>query len=272
MSRFSSANRYKIEGEDSRNKLFFEFVKFVDLFQPKAIVIENVSGIVTNNSGYAKDKIYEIFSKRGYSVNHKILIASDYGVPQKRKRNFFVMIKYCMFDFDSIVRNSNIVTVKDAIVDLHFEDIAELNGLPPTPFEPSSVQNRKLDNYGRLTTEGRLYYSSYAYKKVQVKFLPDILEIYEEDGKLLITVPRLSGSKGARYINWRPYIRLLAVKPAAMYNFSFLDLFTDTQMVEKITKLNSFELKEFLEKFADMIDNIGLDIAIQNVKILLKKE
>ncbi|MEI3527084.1 MAG: DNA cytosine methyltransferase [Bacilli bacterium] len=66
---FSSANRYKIEGEDPRNKLFFEFVKFVDFLQPKAIVIENVSGIVTNNNGYAKDKIYEIFSKRGYNVN-----------------------------------------------------------------------------------------------------------------------------------------------------------------------------------------------------------
>lgn len=40
---FSAANRYKIEGEDPRNKLFFEFVKFVDLAKPKAIVIENVT-------------------------------------------------------------------------------------------------------------------------------------------------------------------------------------------------------------------------------------
>lgn len=57
-----------------------------------------------------------------------------------------------------------------------------------------------------------------------------------------------------------------------MYNFSFLDLFTDTEIVDKITKLNSFELKEFLEEFADMIDNIGLNTAIQNVEMLLKKE
>lgn len=39
-----------------------------------------------------------------------------------------------------------------------------------------------------------------------------------------MNVPRLSAAKGARYINWSPYIRLLSVKPAAMYNFSFLDL------------------------------------------------
>ena len=76
---FSAANRYKIEGEDPRNKLFFEFVKFVDLAKPKAIVIENVRGIVTSNNGYAKDRIYEIFESRGYSVNHKILSASEYG-------------------------------------------------------------------------------------------------------------------------------------------------------------------------------------------------
>lgn len=40
-----------------------------------------------------------------------------------------------------------------------------------------------------------------------------------------MTIPRISGKPGLRYINWSPYIRLLADKAAAMYNFSFLDLF-----------------------------------------------
>ena len=117
---FSAANRYKIEGEDPRNKLFFEFVKFVDLAKPKAIVIENVRGIVTNNNGYAKDRIYEIFESRGYSVNHKILSASDYGVPQRRQRNFFVMIRNGeKFDFESIPKVNEVVTVEDAIGELY---------------------------------------------------------------------------------------------------------------------------------------------------------
>lgn len=165
--------------------------------------------------------------------------------------------------------------LKQAIIDLHFEDITELNQLPTTPFEPSSIVTRKLDNYGRLTTEGRLYYylsPSLAYEKVQVKFLPDTLEIYEEDGKHIMNVPRLSATKGVRFINWSPYIRLLAVKPAAMYNFSFLDLFTDKDIVEKITKLNSYDLKIFLEKFADMIDSAGLNEAINKVTTLLKDD
>ena len=46
---FSSANRYNKEEEDERNRLFFEFVKFVDLIKPKAVVIENVRGIITSN-------------------------------------------------------------------------------------------------------------------------------------------------------------------------------------------------------------------------------
>ena len=106
--------------------------------------------------------------------------------------------------------------------------VTELNPLPPTPFEASSISSRKLDNYGRLTADNRHYYyllPSLAYEKVQVKYLPEQLEIYYDDGRYIMTVPRMNTKPGARYINWSPYIRLLADKPAVVYNFSFLDLF-----------------------------------------------
>ena len=120
---FSSANRYHLEEEDERNKLFFEFVKFVDMAKPKAVLIENVRGIITSNNGYAKKRIYKIFEERGYIVNHCILNASEYGVPQNRLRNFFVMLKKEKFDFDSINKISNIRTVEEAIGELyHFEN------------------------------------------------------------------------------------------------------------------------------------------------------
>lgn len=116
---FSSANRYKKEEDDDRNKLFFEFVKFVDLANPKAIIIENVRGIVTSNNGYAKDRIYEIFQSRGYKVNHKVLNSAHYGVPQKRLRNFFVMTKNVKFDFETMKKQHNVVTVKEALEELY---------------------------------------------------------------------------------------------------------------------------------------------------------
>lgn len=163
--------------------------------------------------------------------------------------------------------------LKRPIVDLHFEDINELNQLPPTSFVCTSVSSRKLDNYGRLTTDNRHYYyldPALIYEKVQVKFSPNELEIYYEEGTLIMKVPKLSGKPGIRYINWSPYIRLLANKPAAMYNFSFLDLFEGKDdIIEKITKLEGTKLQPFLHNFANMIDKVGIDEAVKKVSSLL---
>ena len=115
---FSSANRWQKEMEDDRNKLFFEFVKFVDLIHPKAVVIENVRGIITSNNGQAKQRIYEIFEERGYKVTHKIMDASNYGVPQKRIRNFFVMTLEDEFNFELIPEEIG-TNVYDALSELY---------------------------------------------------------------------------------------------------------------------------------------------------------
>lgn len=83
-----------------------------------------------------------------------------------------------------------------------------------------------------------------------------------------MTVPRINIKPETRYINWSSYIRLLADKSTAMYNFSFLDLFEgNNEIIEKITKLDSVKLREFLLKFADIIDKEGLKEAIEKVKI-----
>lgn len=94
--------------------------------------------------------------------------------------------------------------LKQPIVDLHFEDINELNQLLPTSLVCASVSSRKLNNYGRLTTENRHYYyldPALAYERVQVKYLPNELEIYYEQGTNIMTIPRISGKLGLRYIN-----------------------------------------------------------------------
>ena len=145
---FSSANRYKLEGDDPRNKLFFEFVKFVDLAKPKAIVIENVRGIVTQDNGYAKNRIYDIFESRGYQVNHQILDAFDYGVPQRRLRNFFVMLKKDKFDFSTIARCFEKRTVEESIGELyHLEDDgSEIKVIDRPPVTTYQKYLRRADN------------------------------------------------------------------------------------------------------------------------------
>ena len=97
--------------------------------------------------------------------------------------------------------------LKQPIVDLHFEDINELNQLPPTSFVCTSVSSRKLDNYGRLITENRHYYyldPALAYERVKVKYSPNQLEIYYEEGTHIMTIPRISSKLGLRYINLSP--------------------------------------------------------------------
>lgn len=113
---FSTANRYADEERrDPRNKLFFQFVKFVDLFSPKAVVIENVRGILTMNKGYAKRRIESIFKGRGYNVVNCVLNAADYGVPQRRFRNFFVMLRGKPFNFSALSKVAHCPTVQEAI-------------------------------------------------------------------------------------------------------------------------------------------------------------
>lgn len=65
-----------------------------------------------------------------------------------------------------------------------------------------------------------------------------------EEGTHIMTIPRISGKPGHRYINWSPYIRLLADKPAAMYNFSFLDLFEGNDaIIERLQNLKQLNFR-----------------------------
>jgi DNA (cytosine-5)-methyltransferase 1 len=112
----------KDKKDDERNLLFLEFLRFVRTLKPKVVLIENVSGILTKNDSFAKNGIESQLSDLGYVVSQKVLYASDYGVTQKRKRNFFIGIKKEFgqkFDFEKIKIKSKKVTVEDAISDLY---------------------------------------------------------------------------------------------------------------------------------------------------------
>ena len=106
---------------DERNKLFYQFIRFVEVLKPKAFVMENVRGILTKDGGHVKEAMMKIMDDLGYNVDVRVLTASDYGVPQKRMRAFFVGIKKEIgeaFDFDKIQKKPT-VTVKDAIGDIY---------------------------------------------------------------------------------------------------------------------------------------------------------
>ncbi|MCK9480150.1 MAG: DNA cytosine methyltransferase [Bacteroidia bacterium] len=79
--------------DDERNQLYKSFVSFVKFYQPKVFLMENVPNIVSMGKGVVKDSIIKDFEKLGYTVVYKVLLASDFGVPQNRRRAFFVGTK-----------------------------------------------------------------------------------------------------------------------------------------------------------------------------------
>lgn len=105
--------------DDERNKLYLAMIKTVQIFNPKAFIIENVTGMATLYDGKIKEEIIKRFESLGYKVNTRILCAADYGVPQMRKRLVFVGLKNDIFEFPKpILLPEEYVTCEEAIGDL----------------------------------------------------------------------------------------------------------------------------------------------------------
>ena len=75
---------------DARGQLFFEYIRILSNKQPKFFLAENVSGMMANRHSDAVKNILNCFEKCGYDVTINLVNASDYGVPQNRKRVFFI--------------------------------------------------------------------------------------------------------------------------------------------------------------------------------------
>ena len=72
--------------DDPRNELFRHFVDIVSAVRPKVIVFENVEGLLSFQNGRTYRDIITLFSQLGYRTEGRKLLASDYGVPQRRRR------------------------------------------------------------------------------------------------------------------------------------------------------------------------------------------
>lgn len=79
--------------DDERNKLYKSYVQIVSELKPKVFVMENVPGLVRLFKGQVGVQVKEDFTNIGYTVGMQILSADNYGVPQQRKRVFFVGVR-----------------------------------------------------------------------------------------------------------------------------------------------------------------------------------
>lgn len=160
----SGLNRWhKNPEDDPRNNLFLEFIRFVTELKPKAFLMENVAQILTFKDGFIRNKVTESLEARGYNVCYAVLNASDFGVPQKRKRAFFVGIRKDIgkFDFKDLEKYyTEKVTVYDAISDLaEVEERAKKNktGNDLLLCEPKSKYQEQMRNGDKVNNHEIIY-------------------------------------------------------------------------------------------------------------------
>lgn len=78
---------------DTRGTLFFDVARIAKHHKPKVLFLENVPGLLSHDKGNTFETIVNTLTDLGYKVNWKVLEATMFGVPQKRKRIFIVAVR-----------------------------------------------------------------------------------------------------------------------------------------------------------------------------------
>lgn len=107
--------------DDKRNTLYRAMVEVADTVKPKAVLLENVPGMLQTNDGIGAKRVVSDFAKIGYKMVPKLLFAPDYGLPQIRKRVFFVGIRDSSDEFQfpqPTCDKNDYITTEQAISDL----------------------------------------------------------------------------------------------------------------------------------------------------------
>lgn len=117
---------------DSRGKLFYDYIRILKSKQPKFFLAENVSGMLASRHSEAVNNIIEMFKECGYDVSITLVNANNYGVAQERKRVFYIGFRSDLkikFDFPkgSTLENSKKLTLRNVIWDLQFSAVPAEN-------------------------------------------------------------------------------------------------------------------------------------------------
>lgn len=89
--------------EDTRGTLFFEIARIAAEKKPKALLLENVKGLVNHDRGNTLDVMVQTLNDIGYLVDFDVLNSKYFGVPQNRERIFIVAIREDLKDHEEWV-------------------------------------------------------------------------------------------------------------------------------------------------------------------------
>lgn len=134
----------KKDPEDPRNELFWEFKREVKLVEPDWIIGENVFGLVhrktDDGEAFVSDVIVNAFKNIGYNMAEPVILsATKFGVPQKRRRVFFIGNK------NGIEFNAQSLKNKKS-KETNIEDIVKFTLEDAVPFDPEMVEG-EIETY-----------------------------------------------------------------------------------------------------------------------------
>lgn len=130
---------------DSRGKLFYDYIRILRSKQPKFFLAENVSGMLANRHSEAVKNIIAMFKDCGYDVSVTLVNAKDYGVAQERKRVFYIGFRQDLgidfhFPKGSTADDNKKLTLRDVIWDLQFTAVP---AGPRNYHNPAAVNNNE---------------------------------------------------------------------------------------------------------------------------------
>lgn len=132
---FSYAGK-RLGFEDTRGTLFYHYAIFLRQLQPKMFLFENVRGLLTHDRGKTFATMQAVFEEAGYTTQHSILNAWNFGVAQKRERLIIIGIRNDLLDktrFEYPTPHDYKPVLRDVLQDV-----------PDSPYSPYGDTKRKL--------------------------------------------------------------------------------------------------------------------------------
>jgi len=231
--------------EDTRGTLFFDVARIVKYHKPKVILLENVRNFEKHDNGKTLKTVVNTLKNLDYLVSYKVLNASNYGLPQNRKRIFIVCFrKNLKIDKYKFPKPSNI---KVSLLDILEENPKNAKIIDRPDIVFTKTFTPQINLFGELDLPNKPIQIGYVNKGGQGE------RIYSPYGHA-ITLSAYGGGAGAKtglyYINGK--IRKLSPRECARVQ-GFPDTF-------KISSLLTQSYKQF-----------GNSVAVNVVKAIIKE-
>lgn len=140
--------------DDERNSLYDRVGRFVDLFSPEHVLIENVPTVVVDRNRTIHHTLDHL-ETLGYFVTSNVIDLSQIGVPQRRKRHVVLASRSWRGSLESLVRVHRLPETRD--LRWAIEDLEEVASAKAPTFDRPSTLSPVNQNRVRFLLENGLY-------------------------------------------------------------------------------------------------------------------